>query len=191
MDTVFKSGHQSDDNPLDFVLSTEHVDRMGDVIRADGWDLRAFKENPVALVGHDHANLVGIWENIRVEGKKLMGTLKLAKEGTSALVDTTRSLIEQRMLKAVSVGFQPEEATPRKNGGYEFTKSILHEVSLVAVPANPHALAIAKCFKPEVADVLFAKSGTRVQDSDGRLTHTSETPNLDAARVLAKAMGIN
>ncbi|MBU0367985.1 hypothetical protein, partial [Acinetobacter baumannii] len=40
----------SDD--LTFVLSDATVDRYGDVIEAEGWDLRWFKRNPIALFGH-------------------------------------------------------------------------------------------------------------------------------------------
>lgn len=190
-DTVFKTGHQSSENPMDFVLSDESVDRMGDVIRADGWDLRQFKANPIALFGHSHDQILGVWENVRIEGKKLMGSLRLAKPGTSPLIDTVRSLLEQKILKSVSVGFQPIEATPRKSGGYDFTKSALHEVSVVAVPANPNALAVAKALSPEVAKLLFVQSDISAgEDRTGQSTQNL-TPNLKAARTRLKALGID
>jgi HK97 family phage prohead protease len=193
MDTVFKSGHQSEADPFEFVLSDESVDRMGDVIRADGWDLTAFRKNPIALMGHSHEQILGVWENVRVEGKRLIGRLKMAKPGTSPLVDTVRSLIDQRILKAVSVGFQPIEAEPRKSGGgFDFIKSALHEVSVVSVPANPNALAIAKALSPEVADKLFVRLDPPAgEDRTGQSTHETSTPNLDAARERLKAMGID
>ncbi len=192
MENVFKSGHQSDDNPLEFVLSDESVDRMGDVIRAGGWDLKQFKSNPIALLGHDHSSIIGVWENVRVEGKRLLGSLKLAKEGTSDLVDTVRSLIDQRILKSVSVGFQPIEAEPRKAGGWDFIKSALHEVSVVAVPANPNALAVAKAaYGEDIARKLFVKPDTTVGTFDGQTTSNLETPNLAAARTRLRALGID
>ena len=177
---VVKAGKQSATDPFEFVLSNEQVDRVGDVIRASGWDLSAFRSNPIALFGHDHSQVIGVWENVRVEGKQLIAKLKMAKEGTSELVDTVRSLIEQKILKAVSVGFQPIEAKPRKGGeGYEFIRSALHEVSVVAVPANPGALALAKAMNPELAKQLFVKPDSEAPASlEGQLT----TPNLDAMR---------
>ena len=190
MDPVFKAGRQTEEDPMEFVLSDEGVDRMGDVIRASGWDLTHFKANPIALFGHDHSNILGVWENVRVEGKSLLGRLKLAKPGTSPLIDTVRSLIDQRILKAVSVGFQPIEAQPRKGGGYDFIKSALHEVSVVAVPANPNALALVKALQPELVDKLFVRPDSAAPSLDGRLTHTIETPNLDTARSRLKALGI-
>ena len=75
MDPVFKAGRQTEEDPMEFVLSDEGVDRMGDVIRASGWDLTHFKANPIALFGHDHSNILGVWENVRVEGKSLLGRL--------------------------------------------------------------------------------------------------------------------
>jgi HK97 family phage prohead protease len=191
-ETVFKSGHQSPDNPMEFTLSTEHVDRMGDIIRQDGWDIKSFQDNPIALYGHDHEQVIGIWENVRVEGKQLMGALRLAKEGTSEFIDTVRSLINQNILKSVSVGFQPIEANPRKSGGFDFVRSALHEVSVVAVPANAHALAVAKAMSPEIASKLFVQPDPDSRDSDnGQSTHTTETPNLEAARSRLKAMGLD
>ena len=188
METVHKAGHQSESDPLTFVLSDETVDRMGDVIRSDGWDTRQFKNNPIALFGHDHASVIGVWENVRVEGKRLLGTLRLAKKGTSDLVDTVSSLIDQRILKAVSVGFQPIEATPRKSGGMDFIRSALHEVSIVAVPANPSAVALAKAFSPDIVDKLFVKpDATAADNGTGRVT---DTPNLNTARERIKSLGI-
>jgi HK97 family phage prohead protease len=195
MEPVFKAGHQSSDDPMRFVLSDESVDRMGDIIRADGWSLSQFKANPIALFGHDHTKIVGIWQNVQVVGKQLLGTLKLAAPGTSELVDTVRKLLEQGILKSVSVGFQPIEAKPRKSGeGYDFTKASLHEVSLVAVPANPNALALAKALtgmSEEVEKALFVKPGCAEIASNGQSTQNLTTPNLDAARERVKALGLN
>lgn len=190
MEPVIKSGVQSEDNPYEFILSDESVDRMGDVIRASGWDLSSFKNNPVALFQHDHNKPIGVWEDVKVVGKQLRGTLRLAKAGTSEFIDGVRGLLEQKILKAVSVGFQPIEAKPRDNGGYDFTRSSLHEVSLVSVPANPNALAIAKALSPHLANIVFAESGSSVAGEDGRLAFDSTTPNLSSARERMKGLGI-
>ena len=163
MDIQHTKGVQSADDPFEFVMSDESVDRVGDVIRANGWDLNSFEKNPVALFGHNHEKPIGVWENVRVVGKKLVGRLKLAKQGTSAEIDTIRSLVEQRILKAVSVGFQPIEAKPMKSGGYEFIKQALHECSLVSVPANANALAIAKSFGADPAKVFATDHGGEIR----------------------------
>ena len=36
------------------VASTNSVDRHGEIVDNNGWDLKSFKKNPVILWGHDH-----------------------------------------------------------------------------------------------------------------------------------------
>jgi hypothetical protein len=45
------------------ILSDESVDRVGDVIRADGWVLTNFKKNPIALFQHRADFPLGTWKN--------------------------------------------------------------------------------------------------------------------------------
>jgi HK97 family phage major capsid protein/HK97 family phage prohead protease len=133
---------------LEFVLSDDTVDSYGDIIDPKGWDLKNFKRNPIALFGHSSGNPIGTWKDVRVEGGKLIGKLVFAAKGTSARIDELISLVEQGILRAVSVGFMPIKAEPldpeRPYGPQKFIKQELREVSLVSVPANPAALAVAK-----------------------------------------------
>lgn len=173
MELRHTKGTQSKDDPFEFIMSDESVDRMGDVIKADGWELNDFKRNPIALWGHNHAMPVGTWENVRVEGKKLIGRLKMAAEGTSAEIDTLRRLIEQRIIKAVSVGFAPIEQEPMDEksdpfwGPFKFIKQALHECSLVSVPANPNALSVAKScgLSEDRFKEFFAPGNTKGQNA--------------------------
>jgi hypothetical protein len=41
-----------------FVISTDEVDRHGDVIQAQGWQLDAYRNNPVFLWAHDYSRPV-------------------------------------------------------------------------------------------------------------------------------------
>lgn len=133
---------------MDFVLSDATLDRYGDIVDPSGWDLKSFKKNPIALFGHSGSFPIGNWTNVRVAGGKLIGTLVLAAKGTSARIDELISLVEQGVLRAVSVGFRPLASEPidkeKPYGGQRYTKQELLETSLVSVPANPAALAIAK-----------------------------------------------
>jgi len=144
---LIKAGNASDDLPT-FVLSDETVDSVGDIIEAKGWDLSRFKgatANPIALFNHNHNEPIGVWQNVKVEGTRLVGALKLAAEGTSDTIDKVRKLIAQGMLVAVSVGFRPTKWEPIENsrdGGYRYQKQQLLECSVVSVPANPSAVLI-------------------------------------------------
>lgn len=124
-----------------FVLSTEAPDHYGDSITQSGWDLSVHEQNPIALFAHDHNWPIGTWKNVRVENRKLVGTLKMAPVGTSSRTDELIRLVDAGILRAVSVGFRPLEQQPMPNGnGYRYTKALLLEASLVAVPAHSQAL---------------------------------------------------
>jgi HK97 family phage prohead protease/HK97 family phage major capsid protein len=155
--------HAAKVNGQEFVLSDETPDRMDDVIMADAWDLASFQKNPIALFNHNSNAPIGKWANVRVIDKQLRGHLELAPAGTSDRIDEIRKLIDAGILRAVSVGFRPKESKPRPESdfGMFFTKAELVETSLVSVPANPNALAIAKSLKisPVTIDLVFAGEG--------------------------------
>jgi HK97 family phage prohead protease len=173
---VFKEASLSlDSNPspdesLRFIASTEARDRYGDIVRADGWQLDNYKRNPIALFGHNHEAIVGTATKIWKEGKQLLTELRLAAAGTAPVVDYVRALVQQKILKAVSVGFLPskhkEVIEDGRFMGYEFIEQELFEISLVAVPANQEALAIAKSLNLSYRDralVLPANKGFSAQ----------------------------
>jgi HK97 family phage prohead protease len=134
------------DNTYKFILSDETPDRDGDVIMSDGWDLKEFKKNPVALAYHDHTKVIGRWKNVKVIDKQLIGDLELAPDSVGPMQRAINNLVSGGFLKAVSVGFSAIKHEPLSEGarGYRFLKQTLFETSLVAVPSNPSALSIAK-----------------------------------------------
>lgn len=149
MTIVVRKAASSEIGPnLEFVMSDGTVDRYGDIVSPAGWDLRWFRKNPIALFGHSSGFPIGSWRDVQVEGGKLKGRLEFASEGTSQRIDELRRLVEQGILRAVSVGFRPIEWEPldkdRPYDGARYLKQELLECSLVSVPANPAALAKAK-----------------------------------------------
>ena len=170
---------------LDFVLSDDTLDRYGDVIDAKGWDLRNFKKNPIALFGHSGSFPIGNWTNIRVEGNKLIATLKLAAKGTSDRIDELINLVEQGILRAVSVGFRPLESEPidpkKPYGGQRYTKQELLETSLVSVPANPAALALAKSLN--VSDETLVLAFGEHAEKRRYLSATGENADTNSANL--------
>jgi HK97 family phage prohead protease len=149
------------DDPLTYVMSDETVDRMGDVIEADGWKLTNFLKNPIALFNHDYKFVIGHWTDVKVQGAKLIGKLNLLPQGISDRLDEIRAAVEAGVLRAVSVGFtaDPDAVEPMKTGGYRFGSTELMECSLVSVPANPNALQIAKSLhlSDEVQAMIFGE----------------------------------
>ena len=166
-DSIIHKTHASEVKGMSFVLSDSSVDRMGDIIMANGWKLSNFKRNPIALGFHRNDFIVGRWKDVRVEGTELRGDLELAPEGTSPRIDEIRRLVDAGILRAVSVGFRPlkhEPLDPEEPwNGARFLEQELVECSLVSVPANANAIAVAKSLQisPETMDVVFAKHGKR------------------------------
>jgi len=123
-----------------FVFSTPDIDRDGDRV-LQNWDLDDFIKNPIVLAFHDHTNPVGKWINIRVQDGMLQGDLELAEVGTSDFINSLHKLVEQDILKSVSVGFRSKKSKANTFGGYDLDENYLFECSLVSIPANQNALA--------------------------------------------------
>lgn len=142
---VYKAGLQSSEDVWEFVMSDPTKDSYGDIVEPS-WQLKQFKRNPIALWMHQSSVPIGTWDKVRVEGDKLVGRLQLAARGTSELIDTLWSLVEQRIIRAVSVGFRPGKAEPLDPenpwDGYRLSDNLLLECSLVTVGANPNALNV-------------------------------------------------
>lgn len=187
---IYRAATLSNPDTLEYVLSDESVDRYGDIIMADGWDLRSFRKNPIALFNHNSGSIVGTWDNVRVENKRLVGRLRLAAQGTSRLVDEVRSLVAQGILKAVSVGFRAIKAEPLDKddpdwGPQKYVKSELVECSVVAVPANANALQLSKALKEgaplpaEIRRQLRGKVANAQSDANGSTPGKLASPNPD------------
>lgn len=160
---VIHKTHVSQGEGWEFVLSDATVDRMGDVIEADGWDLNNFRKNPVALFNHRADFPIGKWTNLRTSNGELRGHLQLAPKGTSERIDEIRALVDAGILRAVSVGFLPIKSEPltKDGGGFRFRQTELVETSLVSIPANPNALAVAKSLNVsrDTLAMVFAGQG--------------------------------
>ena len=155
--------HSTEESGMEFILSDATPDRFGDIVEVEGWQLDQFRRNPIALFAHDKTFVIGKWADLKVTDKELRGHLQLAPPGTSPRIDEIRRLIEADILRATSVGFVPLEHEPINPkdpwGGMRFLKSELVETSLVAVPANPNALAVAKSLNvsPTTLRMIFGE----------------------------------
>ncbi len=136
-----------DDLILEFVISTESVDRDGDTIKADGWKIDRYLQNPVVLFAHDYrslpvANALGVW----AEGGKLKSRAKFTPKDLYPFGHMVYQFYREGFMRATSVGFNPikwRDSNDRK-GGIDFLEQELLEFSCVPVPANPEALVVAE-----------------------------------------------
>lgn len=134
-----------------FVISTDEKDRMGEVVE-QSWQLDNYKKNPIVLFGHDPSKpgyVVGRALEIASDkdgGKNItLGTVQFAEEGTSADADTVWKLVKQGILRTVSVGFIPHtfKTLDDDNETDVLADNELLEFSIVPIPANPSAVALA------------------------------------------------
>jgi phage head maturation protease len=180
-----------------FVASTGVVDRCDDIVDQDSWMLDNYRANPVVLVDHEYEAecVVGTGAVNVVAGVGL--TMEVVKWSRKQAAQDVMLDVEDGILNAVSVGFSPgrvvmrrdlPDGDPRKSDGYGcvYFDCELLEVSIVAIPANPEALAVrhaARVKMPtaeEIADKvidLLASDPTRrslladVASERGDLTH--------------------
>jgi len=145
-----------DAHTVDAIVSTESVDRDGDILRVAGWDLKNFRKHAPLLSSHDYRQLqsqIGSWPKMDKNGaeKTLDGLAHyLVGEGNPE-ADWAWTLVKND-LAAYSVGFDPDMEKAEQIDGtgfwpsFEFKGQELLEVSQVTVPANPEALQVAKAY---------------------------------------------
>ena len=163
--------------PMAFVISTDEVDRHGDVIAADGWNLDSYRNNPVFLWAHDYARpVIGKAVDVWKESHRLMAKIRFAP---TDFAQEVAALYETGYQRGVSVGFKPlkyEERRHEKTGaflGIRFLEQELLEVSAVPVPANRNALRRALEQAPRMKEYLGGyenKTGPWAPPSAGNRT---------------------
>lgn len=130
-----------------FVMSTENVDRHGDIIDQESWILDYFNISPMFFLQHDSDEFpIGKWIEVHFEndpdnvGKKmLVGTAEFRTE----FADAERAFIHVTKgdMSAVSVGFIPHRVDyDELRDAFILYDCELLECSLVGVGSNRQAL---------------------------------------------------
>jgi HK97 family phage prohead protease len=135
-------------------MTTDAIDRYGEVILPKGVDLTQYRKNPVVLWSHDQGEPpIGrcLWVKPD-EGKRgLIAKVEFAKTEDG---EEIWQLYKGGFLKTFSIGARPKRGAPptpeeiRKRPELAECKWIWHQVELtelscVAVPANPEAMVTA------------------------------------------------
>jgi len=134
---------------VDWVISTDSVDRSSDSVKVEGWRLDNYRKNPVVLFAHDSDSLpVAQATKVGIEGNTLRSTSLFADAETYAFADTVYKLVRGKFLRAVSVGFIPlkyqwVDDDPKRIFGMDILEQELLEYSIVPIPCNPEALIAA------------------------------------------------
>lgn len=164
-------------------ISTEAVDRQGEVVRAQGMDDRQFAANPLVTLGHAYwLPPVGrsLWRKVVRDGPRLGIKAKTVYPPRPASwpaqdpwpPDQVLALVQAGLLQGKSIGFLPlkvhapseEEIAAHGWQGCQLVidEWLLLEYACVFLPANQDALveAVAKgqvCLPTELAQALGLK----------------------------------
>ena len=136
-----------DPDVLTMKASDATLDRYDEVIEAAGWKLDSYLRNPVIQNSHqsdDILHTLGKAEKTWIEGGALMQVWRFAS-AANPLAKVARDLYRGGFLNASSVGFIPirwEHGNDKSDWRRKFLEQELLEVSAVAIPANPNALAL-------------------------------------------------
>ena len=132
---------------MTFVLSDESLNSHGTWVKTSGINLERFKKNPVMLWSHDSAfPPIGKWENLRIEGDKLLADAVFDKD--DALAQAFKRKVESGLLKACSIGFYAKKfssdvADIKSGQRYEtIVEAELIECSLCSVGSNENAMVL-------------------------------------------------
>lgn len=160
------------DGTIDYVASDETLDHYREIIKASGWRFDHFKKNAPFVDSHDTSQIerqIGRVESFVVRDGKLIERVKYAIDVPACvLAKFAFDMVAKGYIKAVSVGFIPEQTTCRNDA--MFTKLVEEmkldagtiaslrciyvqhqqiELSQCIIGANPNALA--KAFKDGAA----------------------------------------
>ncbi len=164
---------QKDEKKITVIASDETFDRHGDVLPIESWDLSKFLTAPRMLIDHDHrvSSIVGKWENVRIEGKKLLMDANF--HDFTDIAKAVRQMVEEGYLNTVSVGFifNPPEGD-RQRPTFE-----LIETSWVTVPANVNA-RVTEMLKSATEKSISAETEKQVKEFAGE-TKDEEDPDKD------------
>jgi hypothetical protein len=149
------------DRTIEFILSDETIDDVGDVMVAEGCDFSRFEKNPQFLGFHDSYEFPygkflswgidtrkkQVWGKVyfpKVE--ELSTNPELAAEHAKK-IDLLMNMYKMRMMNAVSIGFDTIEDEYKNIEGkniHFIKKWKIYETSAVPLPMNENALQKAK-----------------------------------------------
>jgi len=129
-----------------FILHDESVNTLGFRMLTSGANLNEFRKNPVMLLMHNDYNMpIGRWENIRIEGTKILADPVFDEKDPTAI--EVMGKVNRNFIRMASIGaWPPEEITDDlkfKLPGQTLptvTKWTVREASIVTVGSNHNAI---------------------------------------------------
>lgn len=143
------------------VISTDAIDRVGDVMIPKGLRKKNYSGNPVVLFNHDTNIPIGVCRWIKPEGNKLIAKTYITDK--TQFGRDVFGLLQDGIIGAMSISFTPlnvglptskelKERPELVNATKIIREWELLEYSIVTIPCNPEclALAVAKGYSPNI-----------------------------------------
>jgi hypothetical protein len=150
-----------------FVITTDRMDRQGEIVTVDGWDFTSYLTNPVVLDSHSYESIESIVGRCVAINQDANGWTADIRFNDSEYGALARSLVDGGDLRAVSVGFRPlaieypdmaalrasrsvddetmkavVSVAPDPSIAVRHVRKELLEISVVPIPANADAIRI-------------------------------------------------
>ena len=131
-----------------WTLSTFDLDRFGERIDPQGWELKRYMENPVVEWAHKYEiPAIGKMEGLTIDEAGLHGLVVFNDKSYDIFGWSIEQRVKAGVIRGGSVGFRvleieiPSKEDSKDGTSLIFRKQELLEFSICNVPANPWALA--------------------------------------------------
>ena len=136
------------------VVTTNDIDRSGEIVEPDGISWKAYMATGAGPVLWNHNANMPIAKCIEVarDGNGLTALVQFPPEGDDFESDKIYKRVVFGSIPGVSIGFQPLDAEPLDKGNpvkgpQRYKKSEMMEFSFTPIPCNPNALVVDKTTK--------------------------------------------
>lgn len=162
-----------------FVITDESVNGYGYRLLTSGGQTDSFRKNPVMLYSHEYGILpIGVWENVRVEGARMLADAKF--DDADPFAQEVARKVDEGILRCCSIGFdvlgidESDELKAPGQVGPTVTKWELLECSICAIGANRNAMRLSL---EKVPFPKAVKEGTRMTLTKEQGDNPSINPN--------------
>jgi HK97 family phage prohead protease len=129
-----------------FKISDAQTDRMGEIVDQKSWNFNNYMLNPILLWGHDPSqpeNVLGSTTELSYDEKEdaTFATVKFDRD-INTKADLIFNQVARGTLRTVSVGMIVHSEDSEKDQTILKDCELL-EISIVPIPANPRAIALA------------------------------------------------
>lgn len=128
------------------------------------------------LINHNPERQIGVVEDIKLEGKKLVGKVRFTNDELGKMYESD---VIDKVRNNLSIGYEVMKSAIR-NGIKEVSEFLIHEVSIVPIPADPNAT-----FRSTEFNNFF----TRNMNMEEQKLSRSETKKLREEIVEIRSLG--